>query len=149
MAGPGLGGRLKAALSARSAKSWAGGAPRGAGYQFSSLRPASADTIAPMLLFKKKFLPAIRSGEKTQTIRLWKWRMMRAGQRSYIPGAGYVAIERVEPVALADLTDADAIPDGFATADALRQELSTIYGEKLAAGYQAFRVVFRVTGQTK
>ena len=57
-----------------------------------------------MLLFKKKFLPAIRSGQKTQTIRLWKWRMMRPGQRSYIPGAGYVAIERVEPVALAELT---------------------------------------------
>ena len=42
---------------------------------------------------------------------------------------------------------ADAIPDGFPTADALRQELSTIYGEKLAAGYQAYRVVFRVTGE--
>jgi hypothetical protein len=102
-----------------------------------------------MLLFKKKFLPAIRSGEKTQTIRLWKWRMMRPGQRSYIPGAGYVAIERVEPVSLAELTDADAIPDGFETADALRQELSSIYGDKLAAGYQAFRVVFRVTGEGK
>lgn len=102
-----------------------------------------------MLLFKKKFLPAIRSGEKTQTIRLWKWRMMRPGQRSYIPGAGYVAIERVEPVALPELTDADAIPDGFPTADALRQELSTIYGDKLSAGYQAYRVVFRVTGEGK
>lgn len=100
-----------------------------------------------MLLFKKKFLPAIRSGEKTQTIRLWKWRMMRPGQRSYIPGAGYVAIEHVEPVALADLTDADAIPDGFPTADALRHELNSIYGDKIAAGYQAFRVVFRVTGK--
>ena len=100
-----------------------------------------------MLLFKKKFLPAIRSGQKTQTIRLWKWRMMRPGQRSYIPGAGYVAIERVEPVSLAELTDADAVPDGFATADALRHELSSIYGDKLAAGYQAFRVVFRVTGE--
>ncbi|WP_428308383.1 ASCH domain-containing protein [Lacipirellula sp.] len=100
-----------------------------------------------MLLFKKKFLPAIRSGEKTQTIRLWKWRMMRPGQRSYIPGAGYVTIEHVEPVALAALTDVDAIPDGFPTADALRHELSTIYGDKLAAGYQAFRVVFRVIGE--
>jgi hypothetical protein len=99
-----------------------------------------------MLLFKKKFLPAIRSGEKTQTIRLWKWRMMRPGQRSYIPGAGYVAIERVEQVQLEELTDADAVPDGFETADSLRHELSTIYGEKLAAGYKAFRVVFRVTG---
>ena len=102
-----------------------------------------------MLLFKKKFLPAIRSGQKTQTIRLWKWRMMRPGQRSYIPGAGYVAIERVEPVSLAELTDADAVPDGFETADALRHELSSIYGDKLKAGYQAFPVVFRVTGEGK
>jgi hypothetical protein len=98
-----------------------------------------------MLLFKKKFLPAIRSGEKTQTIRLWKCRMMRAGQRSYIPGAGYVAIDRVEQVELEQLTDADAMPDGFDTADALRHELTSIYGDKLAAGYQAYRVVFRVT----
>jgi hypothetical protein len=98
-----------------------------------------------MLLFKKKFLPAIRSGEKTQTIRLWKFRMMRPGQRSYIPGAGYIAIDRVEAVKLEDLTDADAVPDGFPTADSLRHELATIYGDKLKAGYQAFRIVFRVT----
>jgi hypothetical protein len=98
-----------------------------------------------MLLFKKKFLPAIRSGEKTQTIRLWKWRQMKAGQRSYIPGAGYVRIDAVDEVRLDDLTDADAVPDGFATADSLRQELQAIYGEKLAAGFKAFRVVFHVT----
>jgi hypothetical protein len=97
-----------------------------------------------MLLFKKKFLPAIRSGEKTQTIRLWKWRQMRAGQRSYIPGAGYVSIDGVDEVQLADLTDADAVPDGFPTADALRRELEDIYGDKLAAGYKAFRIVFRL-----
>ena len=97
-----------------------------------------------MLLFKKKFLPAIRAGEKTQTIRLWKWRQMRVGQRSYIPGAGHVSIDRVEEVRLQDLTDADAVPDGFATAEALRHELATIYGEKLAAGYKAFRIVFHV-----
>jgi hypothetical protein len=71
--------------------------------------------------------------------------MMKAGQRSYIPGAGYIAIDRVEQVEIADLTDADAVPDGFATAESLRHELSSIYGEKLAAGYQAFRIVFRVT----
>ena len=45
-----------------------------------------------MLLFKKKFLPAIRAGEKTQTIRLWKFRHLRSGQRSYIPGVGYIRI---------------------------------------------------------
>jgi hypothetical protein len=97
-----------------------------------------------MLLFKKKFLPAILRGEKTQTIRLWKWRMMRAGQRSYIPGAGYIRIDQVEQVRLEDLTDEDAIPDGFATADALRTEINEIYAEKVAAGYQAFRVVFHL-----
>ena len=97
-----------------------------------------------MLLFKKKFLPAIRRGEKTQTIRLWKWRMMRAGQRSYIPGAGYIRIDQVEQVRLEDLTDEDAIPDGFATADALRTEINEIYAEKVAAGYKAFRVVFHL-----
>ncbi len=97
-----------------------------------------------MLLFKKKFLPAIRQGEKTQTIRLWKWRMMRAGQRSYIPGAGYIRIDQVEQVRLEELTDEDAIPDGFATADALRKEINEIYADKIAAGHQAYRVLFHL-----
>ena len=35
--------------------------------------------------FQEEFLSAIRSGQKTQTIRLWKFARMRAGQRSYIP----------------------------------------------------------------
>lgn len=97
-----------------------------------------------MLLFKKKFLPAIRAGEKTQTIRLWKHRRMRAGQRSYVPGAGHVLVEAVEPVALADLTDEDARRDGFASAADLRQELTNLYAAELAAGHQAYRVRFRL-----
>lgn len=103
-----------------------------------------------MLLFKKKFLEAIRSGEKTQTIRLWKHRMMRTGQRSYIPGVGPIHIRQVQQVHIAELTDADARPDGFADADSLRRELRDIYGEKLAAGYQAYRVRFTVgEGETE
>jgi hypothetical protein len=95
-----------------------------------------------MLLFKKKFLDDIRRGAKTQTIRLWKHRMMRAGQRSYIPGIGPIRITAVDCVDIETLTDADAIPDGFVSAAALRRELQTIYAEKLAAGHQAYRVVF-------
>jgi hypothetical protein len=95
-----------------------------------------------MLLFKKKFLPAIKSGEKTQTIRLWKFRHMRAGQRSYIPGVGPIQVTAVETVDLDSLTDADAVPDGFSSAADLVHELKTIYGDKLAAGYRAFRIVF-------
>jgi hypothetical protein len=95
-----------------------------------------------VLLFKKKFLPAIRSGEKTQTIRLWGVCRMKAAQRSYIPGAGYIRVVSVEPVDLPSLTDADARPDGFATADALREELTTLYAGQLAAGHRAYRVCF-------
>jgi hypothetical protein len=95
-----------------------------------------------MLLIKKKFLPAIRAGEKTQTIRLWKFRHMHCGQRSYIPGVGHSHITPVEPVDIGALTDADAIPDGFETAAALQHELRTIYGDELAQGYDAFRIAF-------
>ncbi len=95
-----------------------------------------------MLLFKKRFLQAIREGKKTQTIRLWKWRRMRAGQRSYIPGAGHIVVEAVDEVDLADLTDDDARPDGFDTADALRAELQTLYPEQFEAGYRVYRVRF-------
>jgi hypothetical protein len=96
-----------------------------------------------MLLFKRKFLDDIRSGAKTQTIRLWKHRMMRSGQRSYIPGVGPIRITTVEPVEIDALTDADAVPDGFPTAAALKKELRTIYGEKLQNGHQAYRVIFK------
>ncbi len=97
-----------------------------------------------MLLFKKKFLPAIRSGEKTQTIRLWPWRRMRSGQRSYIPGVGYISVDAVEEVQVEELTDEDALPDGFATAAELRDEIESLYVEQIAAGYSAFRVTFHV-----
>ena len=95
-----------------------------------------------MLLFKKKFLPAIRRGEKTQTIRLWKYRRMKPGQRSYIPGAGYIRVTAVEEVALEALTDADALPDGFATAGELRAEIARLYPHPLAQGHRAYRIVF-------
>ena len=97
-----------------------------------------------MLLFKKQFLPAIRRGEKTQTIRLWKHRRMKAGQRSYVPGAGPIRITTVEEVRLEELTDADALPDGFTTADQLRSEIARLYPAQISAGHRAFRVVFEL-----
>ena len=96
-----------------------------------------------MLLFKKKFLPAIRSGQKTQTIRLWPYRRMRAGQRSYIPGVGYIQVEAVDPVRLSDLTRADALADGFTSAAAMRTELRELYPMPRRCGLHAYRVRFR------
>jgi len=97
-----------------------------------------------VLLFKKKFLAAIRAGEKTQTIRLWPFRRMKPGQRSYIPGAGYIRILAVDEIVLAELSDADARPDGFATAAALHAELNGLYAAQLAAGQQAYRIRFEL-----
>lgn len=105
-----------------------------------------------MLLFKKEFLPAIRRGEKTQTIRLWKYRRMKSGQRSYIPGAGYIRVTAVDRVQLEQLGDDDARPDGFSTAEELRAEIARLYPQQLADGrHQAYRVVFRLLppGQQK
>jgi len=97
-----------------------------------------------MLLFKKRFLPAIRSGQKTQTIRLWKYRRMRGGQRSYIPGAGYIRVTAVDEVELDKLTDEDALPDGFDSADQLRAEIARLYPQQLAAGHRVYRIVFHL-----
>ena len=97
-----------------------------------------------MLLFKKKFLEQIRRGEKTQTIRLWEHRRMKSGQRSYVPGVGYIAIVSVEPIELARLTDDDAALDGFPTADMLRSEIQTLYEEDAREKLIPFKVRFSV-----
>jgi len=97
-----------------------------------------------MLLFKKKFLDAIRSGHKTQTIRLWKFARMRSGQRSYIPGAGYVRIEQVEPVELDALTEEDARRDGFASVAELKAEIDRLYPDGSAGGHRPYRVRFHL-----
>lgn len=97
-----------------------------------------------MLLFKKKFIPAIRAGQKTQTIRLWKHCRMRAGQRSYIPGVGHIRIVAVEQVELDQLSDADARPDGFDSIEQLRAEIERLYPDQIAAGYRAYRIQFAV-----
>ena len=97
-----------------------------------------------MLLFKKKFLEQIRRGEKTQTIRLWDRRRMKSGQRSYVPGIGYIAIVSVEPVELSGLTDDDAAFDGFSSAEVLREEIYTLYTDEIREKCTPFRVRFSV-----
>src|ERR1700742_3060230 len=69
---------------------------------------------------------------------------MKPGQRSYIPGVGYIQISAVDEVALPELTDDDARLDGFDSATALRREIEQLYPVQLAAGYKAFRIRFNV-----
>ncbi|MBR0192390.1 MAG: ASCH domain-containing protein [Thermoguttaceae bacterium] len=82
-----------------------------------------------MLLFKQKFHDAIRRGEKTQTLRNWKTLHVKPGRKDVIPGVGPIMIDSVEKVLFDDLTDADAVPDGFSTAEDLKNELRDIYGD--------------------
>lgn len=69
---------------------------------------------------------------------------MRPGQRSYIPGAGYIRVTAVDEVQLDALSDEDARPDGFETAELLRAELARLYPQQLAAGHRAYRIVFHL-----
>jgi hypothetical protein len=102
-----------------------------------------------MLLFKKKFLEAIREGRKTQTVRLWRACRFRTGQRSYIPGVGYIRITAIDAVRLEDLTDEDAVLDGFPSAAALMEEIRTLYADRLNQGYQAYRIRFQRVTETE
>jgi len=69
---------------------------------------------------------------------------MKSGQRSYVPGVGYIAVISVEPVEMARLTDADAVRDGFSTADLLRKEIRTLYAAEKRKKLTPFRVCFSV-----
>ncbi len=87
-----------------------------------------------MLLFKKKFLEAIRTGEKTQTVRLWKYRPHASRTTQLYSRHGYIRVHSVDEVELSDLTDEDARLDGFDSADALRAEIAALYPRQLAGG---------------
>lgn len=95
-----------------------------------------------MLLFKKKFLEAIRTGRKTQTVRVWKRRYVRAGQISYTPGVGRIRILAIEEVDLSELDEQDARRDGFDSVEQLVDEIRSLYAERLDDGYQVFRIRF-------
>jgi len=94
-----------------------------------------------MLLFKKKFLDLIARGEKRQTVRVWPKRRLRPGQREFIPGLGRVRIDAFDRVRPADLTETDARLDGFASREALLDELRALYGDRLD-DVPCFRIVF-------
>jgi len=80
-----------------------------------------------LLLFKKKFLEPIRRGQKRMTLRRWDRPRVTAGRRAFCPGLGYLQIQTIEPVDWADLNEADALADGFASLPAMRATLLSIY----------------------
>jgi len=95
-----------------------------------------------MLLMKKVFFEAIRSGGKTTTLRYWRRRMVRPGSLQTIPGLGKVRIDEAACVELADLTDADAQADGLTDLKALRAALHDLYPPARREGRKLYLVRF-------
>jgi hypothetical protein len=107
--------------------------------------PPGAERMG-QLFFKKPLQLAIREGRKRTTIRRWPAARpgLRAGQRVFSPGLGWLVINAVDPVDLAALGDDDARADGFETSTRLRQALASLYPDHRADGKDWFRVRFSV-----
>jgi|WetSurMetagenome_2_1015567.scaffolds.fasta_scaffold79521_3 hypothetical protein len=94
-----------------------------------------------MLLFKKKFFEAIRSGRKRQTVRVWPRRRLKVGQIETVPGLGRVQITAFDRIRPEDLSEEDAVLDGFESRAALMDELRALYGDQLDS-VACFRIRF-------
>jgi len=95
-----------------------------------------------MLLLKKQFFPAVRSGAKTTTLRYWHRRQARPGSVHLVPGLGRVRIESVEPANSRTLTEDDARADGFDSLKALREALDHLYPRSRRKLRTLYRVRF-------
>ena len=100
------------------------------------------------ILFKRRFVEAIRSGDKTTTLRRWKSCKVRAGTRVRAPGVGWLKIISCHEIALGELTAADAQADGFKTLKDLMATLRELYPNHKSDGRKWYRVVFRHDAQT-
>ncbi len=99
------------------------------------------------LLFKKEFFDAIRQGRKTQTIRFWTRQHVKPGRIISSPHLGRFQITEIDELDPDLLTDDDARPDGFESADQLRAKLVELYGSTHPEGRRCFRVRFNFLGK--
>ncbi len=95
-----------------------------------------------VLLMKRQFYDAIRSGEKTTTLRYWKRLMVKPGSVHTIPHLGKVHIDAVDIVEIDDLTEDDARCDGMASLDEIRRGLAELYDDQARQERTLYRVRF-------
>jgi hypothetical protein len=74
------------------------------------------------MLFKQAFLEGIQAGTITLAFRRWRRPSVKAGG-TLLTAVGQLCIDDVRPVALAEITAADARRAGWDSLEALRQEL--------------------------
>ena len=100
-----------------------------------------------MLLMKRIYFDAIRRGEKTTTLRYWRWAHVRRDRVQQIRGLGGLRIDEVSVVDLGDLTDAHAHADGFEDLAALGEALDAMYPAEKRQGRQLYLVRFTFLGE--
>jgi hypothetical protein len=110
---------------------------------------AREDTKLATLLFKKKFHDAIRSGKKTQTIRLWDECWIKEGREYRVFNLGVVRVTRIDRVRITALTGRDAKLDGFDSLESLLDEIRKIYNVKSLGGKRCYRIRFVFVGDKK
>lgn len=98
------------------------------------------------LLFKKEFHEAIRCGRKTQTIRFWTRQHVKPGRIIAAPRLGRFRILEIDELDIDQLSDDDARPDGFDSAELLRLKLVELYGSTRPPGRRCFRLRFEFLG---
>lgn len=100
-----------------------------------------------LFAFKKEYKPLILSGQKTQTIRIWKRCWLREGQVVNSPHLGKLRIESITELKLSDLTQKDARLDGFATKAQMLDAIRKIYKDSHTGDARCYRVRFKYLGK--
>ncbi len=77
-----------------------------------------------MLLFQKRFHAGLTSGEVTVTFRRWEKPRVKVGGRYRCHPIGVLEVDRLDKVAVRDITPKDARLAGFPSKDALLEYLS-------------------------
>jgi hypothetical protein len=95
-----------------------------------------------MLLMKKCYFDAIRSGRKTTTLRYWLRPRVKAGSLHRVRGLGQIQVHSVEAVDPAGLRLADAQADGFPDLASLWTTLERLYPPAARKGRVLYLVRF-------
>jgi hypothetical protein len=99
-----------------------------------------------MLLFQKRFHEGLVKGDVTLTYRAWDKPHVKAGGRYRCHPIGVLEVDRVDRVAVRDVTSADARRAGFASRDELIDYLGSVVGAPLSPGHELYRVELHYGG---
>jgi hypothetical protein len=112
-----------------------------------------------LFVFKKEYKALIRSGRKTQTVRVWKPRKgsgksgyatyLKAGKIIKSPGLGRLRIDEIVELKLSDLTQEDARLDGFKSREEMLAAIRKIYKLKQSDDSMCYRIRFKYLGEAE